>query len=174
MCFSPYPEGEHWFLLRCKPKQDKEAKQQVENQKFSVYQPLVTRQYKNRNKIGERVESLFPGYLFVRFNPHENHWQPLRYTRGVLGFVHYGNNLPPIVPLFKMDEIRAFEARMTGQVVQLYQYQAGAVVRVTETAYHDQTAIFQYYDGAGCVHLLLEFMQQLVPLVLPSSQIAPL
>ena len=47
----------NWYLIKTKPRQEKTAKQNLENQNYEVFCPIA--------KINNRLVVLFPGYLFV-------------------------------------------------------------------------------------------------------------
>jgi len=49
-------------------------------QGFEVFLPVYLHAYP---RLGERLLPLFPGYLFVRFDPDNDRWGPLMHSRGV-------------------------------------------------------------------------------------------
>lgn len=81
-----------WFVLYCKPKKDHIAERNLINQGYEAYRPVII--ITTRSSKGDRCirrESLFPRYVFVKAVPEERSLMPASYTRGVLGFVKFGD-----------------------------------------------------------------------------------
>ena len=63
----------NWYLLKTKPRQEIIAKQNLKNQGYGVFCPM--------SKINNRLEVLFPGYLFVQLNEKTQNWSPINSTK---------------------------------------------------------------------------------------------
>ena len=76
-----------WFCLKSKPRQEAVA---VRNLKavgeIEVFFPRIRRTRRGHEKNKEVIEPLFPGYIFLRFNP-EDLQGTVKSTRGVLHLV---------------------------------------------------------------------------------------
>ncbi len=76
-----------WFCLKSKPRQEAVA---VRNLKavgeIDIFFPRIRRTRRGHEKNKEVVEPLFPGYIFVKFNP-EDSQGIVKSTRGVLHLV---------------------------------------------------------------------------------------
>ncbi|CAA2929399.1 Transcription antitermination protein RfaH [Arsenophonus endosymbiont of Bemisia tabaci Q2] len=59
-----------------------------------------------RGKRIKITESLFPNYLFIKFNPEEIHTTTIRSTRGVSHFIRFGL-YPVIVPDNIINELKS-------------------------------------------------------------------
>jgi transcriptional antiterminator RfaH len=79
-----------WFCLKSKPRQEAVA---VRNLKavgeIEIFFPRIRRTRRGHEKNKEVVEPLFPGYIFVKFNP-EDSQGTVKSTRGVLHLVSKG------------------------------------------------------------------------------------
>ena len=79
-----------WFCLKSKPRQEAVA---VRNLKavgeIEIFFPRIRRTRRGHEKNKEVVEPLFPGYIFVKFNP-EDSQGAVKSTRGVLHLVSKG------------------------------------------------------------------------------------
>ena len=79
-----------WFCLKSKPRQEAVA---VRNLKavgeIEVFFPRIRRTRRGHEKNKEVIEPLFPGYIFVKFNP-EDSQGAVKSTRGVLHLVSKG------------------------------------------------------------------------------------
>jgi transcriptional antiterminator RfaH len=79
-----------WFCLKSKPRQEAVA---VRNLKavgeIEIFFPRIRRTRRGHEKNKEVIEPLFPGYIFVKFNP-EDSQGTVKSTRGVLHLVSKG------------------------------------------------------------------------------------
>ncbi len=93
-----HPAAErHWHAVFCRARQDSRAEEHLVRQGFETFRPKVR---VPRGTLGQRrvfVESLFPRYLFVRLADCGEDWSPIASTRGTIGLVRSGSEVP-IVP----------------------------------------------------------------------------
>src|SRR5688500_14687405 len=94
-----------WYAVHCKPLQDVRAEAHLRNQSYEVFRPLVRLRRRYGTRFRQAIESMFPGYLFVRLDDVLENWAPIRSTRGVCGLVRWGAHTPP-VPEPVIDELR--------------------------------------------------------------------
>jgi transcriptional antiterminator RfaH len=93
-----------WFVAHCKLRQEGRANEHLLDQGFGVYLPLV---WVDR-RGAEIAQPLFPGYLFVRFNPSRKSASLVRCTRGVIGLVKFGD-IAAVVPDELVESIKSLE-----------------------------------------------------------------
>jgi transcriptional antiterminator RfaH len=117
-----------WFCVKAKPRQEAVA---VRNLRalgaVELVFPRIRRTRRGHDKNREVVEPLFPGYLFLRYDPAELHGS-VRSTRGVLHLVAK-NGLPVAVDQKVIDELLALgpDAILSALDEEL---QVGAKVRI--------------------------------------------
>jgi len=68
-----------WYVVRSHHSQEQFAAQNLRDQSFQVFLPLMRRQL----KAGAVISPLFPGYLFVKFDINKDRWRSILGTRGV-------------------------------------------------------------------------------------------
>jgi len=95
-----------WYAIHTKPSQEKTAREHLERQGYEVFLPLIKAKKRLRGKWTNRIEALFPRYLFIRLAMFEDNFAPIRSTRGVHRIVRFGN-YPAQVP---SDFVRALIA----------------------------------------------------------------
>ena len=78
-----------WYLIKTKPRQEKKAKQNLENQGYEVFCSLA--------KLNNKLVVLFPGYLFIQLNNKTQNWSPINSTKGVSHFVKFGSNFDHVL-----------------------------------------------------------------------------
>ena len=140
-----------WYLIKTKPRQEKIAIENLENQKFQVYCPLV--------RINKKHVVLFPGYLFIQLDKNSQNWLPIRSTRGVLNFVRFGLSYAKIhdsiIKFIKNNEQSTLE-----KIKNLNEFSPGDNVQITEGAFKNCTAIFKSFKSDERVILLMKLMGQ--------------
>src|ERR1700722_6016330 len=94
-----------WYLVQCRPRQDKRAHEHLERQGFECYRPLCEseRMRSGRKHMGKAT--LFPNYIFIRLDRIHHNWLPIRSTRGVAQIVRF-NEYPLPVPDEIIEQIR--------------------------------------------------------------------
>jgi len=71
-----------WYLLYTKPSHEDQVAKRLGDSGFEVFNPRLKERRQIRGKIKEVTGSLFPCYIFVRFNLCES-LRLVKYTRGV-------------------------------------------------------------------------------------------
>lgn len=158
-----------WYAVRCKPLQDARAEDHLRNQSYEVFRPRVRLRRRYGGRIRQAVESMFPGYLFIRLDREREDWAPIRSTRGVTGLVRLGGHTPA-VPEPVIDELRR-RADEENCIVLEADYRPNERVRITEGPLAGYEALFASRSGEERVIVLLEIMQRIQRLILPEQAI---
>ncbi len=158
----PACEKSEWYLVQCKPRQDKRAEENLSRQGYQCARPVCRRDRVVRGKQASVRESLFPGYLFICL-PSSANWAPLRSTRGVSRVVSFGGKPLAVDPEIVIQLQRRAEDPRPAFV-------AGARVRVFDGKLGGLEAIFMSADGGERVVLLINLLhrQQTVSMPLVS------
>lgn len=138
-----------WYLIKTKPKQEKIAISNLQNQKYHVYCPIVS--------INEKNVVLFPGYLFIRLDDKSENWSPIRSTKGVLNFVKFGLNFAKIADGV-IDFIKSNEKLTSEKLKNLEKFKPGESVQITDGVFQNCVAIFKSFKSEDRVILLLNLM----------------
>ncbi|MBT8765764.1 transcription/translation regulatory transformer protein RfaH [Metapseudomonas boanensis] len=161
------PAAPRWYLIQCKPKQDARAEEHLERQAFTCFRPThcVTRMRGGQKQA--RVESLFPGYLFIRLDQVKDNWHPIRSTRGVSQLVCFGEQ-----PAAISDElVEQLKLRPHSPPLQEPNLSAGDRVRIRSGNLKELEAIFLAKDGTERVLILLQLLQRQHRLSVPLDSI---
>jgi transcriptional antiterminator RfaH len=150
---------EHWYLLRCKPREDARAEGELLNQNFIVFRPVIAREKLIRRKKKTVIESLFPGYIFINLSDSDN-GSTIQYTRGVIGFVRFGGYPTPVDNLvLSRLQARVDEFGHTKNTPMAL-FSEKAKLAITAGPLKGLEGIFQKETGDERVILLLNFMQK--------------
>jgi transcriptional antiterminator RfaH len=95
---SDHVVGSAWYLAQARPNQSHTAEHNLARQGFLVFAPKQEGARRRGSRfVGER-QPLFPGYLFVAFNPASSAWRTINSTYGVSKLVSFGAGVPAPVP----------------------------------------------------------------------------
>ena len=138
-----------WYLIKTKPRQEKKAKQNLENQGYEVFCPIA--------KLNNKLVVLFPGYLFVQLNEKTQNWSPINSTKGVSNFVKFGLNFAK-VPNSVIEFIKTNQHITAGKLNNLNKFKPGDKVQISDGAFKNYMAIFKCYKSDERVMLLMNLL----------------
>ena len=138
-----------WYLIKTKPRQGKKAKQNLENQGYRAFCPMV--------KINDRLVVLFPGYLFVQLNEKTQNWSPVNSTKGVSYFVKFGLNFAK-VPNSVIEFIKTNQHNTADKLCNLNKFKPGDKVQISDGAFKNWAAIFKCYKSDERIILLMNLL----------------
>jgi transcriptional antiterminator RfaH len=99
-----YDPGATWFLAQLKPNSARIAERNLKRQGFATFLPLEEETRQQRGKFVTSPKPLFPGYIFVAFDPACGHWRSVNSTQGVTKLVSFGK-APAPVPLDLVSQL---------------------------------------------------------------------
>lgn len=148
-----------WFVVRTKPRQEFIAKANLENQGFEYYLPVIT--FDNG-----KTEPLFPGYIFIRNQAGPTPFDKIRYTKGVLNYVKFGNT----IAVAKQSLIESLVEREEDykSVARIKPHQK---VIITSGPFQELDAIFVEKSGRDRVIVLLELLNSEQKVALDASSV---
>ena len=140
-----------WYLIKTKPRQEKIAIENLENQGYEVFCPIA--------KINNLPVVLFPGYLFVQLNDKTQNWSPINSTKGVSHFVKFGLNFAK-VPTSVIKFIKTNQHITTEKLINLNKFKPGDKVQISDGVFKNFVAIFKSYKPDERVILLMNLLGQ--------------
>ena len=156
MC-SDSQEGRAWFCLRSQVKHEQVAAAHLQRMgDIEVFNPRIRYARATRQGTVWVVESMFPNYLFARFD-----WKTslnrVHFAPGVSGIVHFGTEWPT-VPDDVIAELRALVGN-TGMQNTERALHPGDRVRICGGPLHGLEAVItQFMPGQQRVAVLLDFL----------------
>ena len=139
----------NWYLIKTKPRQEKIAKQNLENQGYVTFFPIT--------KINNKLVILFPGYLFVQLNDKTQNLSPINFTKGVSHFVKFGLNFAK-VPVSVIEYIKTNQHVTAEKLKNLNKFKPGDKVQITDGVFDNYMAIFKCYKSNERVILLMNLL----------------
>ncbi len=163
----------HWYLVHTKPRQEKSALQNLEQQGYPCYLPTMPKEKLRQGAVALGDEPLFPRYLFIQLSTGDSakSWSPIRSTKGVSRLVSFGAE-PAKVDDALIEFLRSQEASVQTKPERLFT--PGERVRLTEGAFAGIEGIFQLAEGERRVMVLIELMSKPVSLRVPAASLRKL
>ena len=152
---APQPVASAWYVVHCRAQQQLRAEENLANQGYQCFLPVIQVERIKRGKRVVLTEPLFPNYLFIYLNRVDDNWAPIRSTRGVLRVVSFGGQ-PIALETGWVDHLRQ-RLDHTGCTAALKQ---GDHVSVNIGPYTGIDAIFQAFDGEARIIILLNLLNQ--------------
>lgn len=161
-----------WYLVYCKRGEQARAKMHLENQNVECFYPQIEIEKMLRKKKQVVKEPLFPGYVFVRFDYEVGpSFTTIRSTRGITDFIRFGA-LPQEVEgdlILELKNLEQLEAE--DGVKRLAVPMSGDEIRILEGQFAGITAIYQEPDGDKRSFMLVNMINQLVPVSIENENL---
>jgi transcriptional antiterminator RfaH len=166
------PKARAWYLVYCKPRQERVARENLARQGYETYLPVMRDVRRRRGRRVILVAPMFPRYLFIHLSRKTDNWAPIRSTLGVVSLVKFGRAAAR-VPDELLDLLRSREDAQGVQILPVEQYRPGSRVRITHGGFAGYEGIFQAASGRDRVTVLLDVLGRQARTTVDSSSIEP-
>jgi len=143
-----------WYAVHSRPKQEIRALENLQNQGFEAWLPLITVEKLRRGRLAEVTEPMFSRYLFISLDTKHTNWAPIRSTLGVSRLVSFGNRPAPIADNL-IQALRQMPDRAPERLLQ-----AGQAVRMIDGPLKGLEAVYQQADGELRAMVLVDLMSK--------------
>ena len=147
----------NWYLIYTKSRQEEIARDNLERQGYTTYLPMLSVEKRVRGKYQERLEVMFPRYLFVRLNTTTDNWLPIRSTIGVQKLVEFGG-IPARAPDQLIIELQQNEQRCNQQLQNRPGFCYGDAVEFVTGSLQGYKAMFEKYVSRDRVAVMLNII----------------
>ena len=155
-----------WYVIFTKPRQEKKAETNLINQGFKIFFPKLRTLKKKRTLLQEKIEPLFPGYIFIQLDKKSN-WLKIRSTKGVNKLVEFGGNPAKIT----LDFINFLKGKCDIDGVSNFEdkpkLNPGDKVNIETGAFAGIEAIFYKGLGKDRVELMMNFASKQTKVIIP-------
>ena len=141
----------NWYLIKSKPRKEKTAISNLENQGYTTFCPII--------EINSKLVILFPGYIFIHLDKNKENWSPIRSTRGVMNFVRFGLNYA-LIPDSVIEFIKANQYSYKEKLIGLDKFKSGDEIQISDGVFKNCIGIFKSYKSDDRVILLLNILGQ--------------
>lgn len=150
-----------WFVAQLKPNGFVAAQTNLQRQDFETFMPMQARTVRHARKERRVLRPIFPGYIFVSFDPMVTQWRVINNTYGVVRLITGRGSAPQPVPEGLMATLMS-GCDAKDNVLPLPRFDAGDRVRLVGGPFRDALAeVTQASDGER-VRLLFDLMGRAV------------
>ena len=139
-----------WYVVHTKPRNEGRALENLQNQGFECFLPIMEVEKRVRQRIQKVVVPMFSRYLFIQLSDVTQNWFPIRSTLGVSKLVSFGNQ-PAKAPQSLIDFLREAPRK---EVERLFG------VQVISGPLKGLEGIYQAHDGEMRAMILVELLGQ--------------
>ena len=150
--------ADKWYLLQLKPNAHQVALRNLQRQGFHTFLPLQEVTLRRADRFIEKRRPLFPGYMFVGFDPDAALWRKINSTLGVAKLVSFSEQ-PRAVP----DDLIAglmLRCDSDGVIRAPEQLEIGDSVQLLSGAFANFIARIEHIDEDQRVWMLIDIMGQ--------------
>lgn len=149
----------NWYLVHTKPRQERTALHNLEQQGYECYLPTLPLEKQRAGQIRVVIDPLFPRYLFIRLGLGESarSWHPIRSTKGVNRLVTFGNQ-PTMIDTKLVEQIMAREVAMRDRPTSLFSH--GEQVVLTQGALAGIEGIYEMAEGEHRAVVLIDILSK--------------
>ncbi|NOX41783.1 MAG: transcriptional activator RfaH [Alphaproteobacteria bacterium] len=161
-----------WFPVQLRPNGLERARCNLLRQGFSLFCPMEPKMLKRKGGLGLFWRELFPGYLFVGFDPATAPWSKINNTFGVARLIVFGKTRPQAVPEALIDGlIERCDAE--GHLLPPKRLSAGDKVRIVSGPFFDFAATIERVTPDQRIWVLLDLMGRKTPIALERKHLQP-
>ena len=161
-----------WYVAETQPRAEQVAQRNLQQQGYRSFCPRLRKQRRHARKVDEVLVPLFPGYVFVSFNPELDSWRSINGTMGVKYLVGSSLSAPQTMPDAVMN---ALFTRCTGDILDGYfqTVEPGQEVRLGSGPLADLVGKVERLDPHGRVRVLLDILGGHTPVDIAVEQLVP-
>ena len=145
-----------WFIAQIKPNSYKSAIQNLERQGIKTFLPKMEITQRQKNKFIINNVYVFPGYIFVCFDPHITMWTKINSTYGVSKILAFNNKPSEISSHLVQDLKNRYE--INSNETQNDKLKKGDSIKFCTGPFSDLIAKVESVDENNRIWALLEAM----------------
>ena len=163
----------HWFVAQLKPQALKIAITNLDRQGFQHFCPKRLETSLKRGKLSASEKPLFPGYIFVQFDPHEAGWTAINSTRGIVRLMVTDRHKPMPIPDAFMAGLQA-RCDSRGVLLAPSDLEIGDTVRVLSGPFAETVTQIEEFSEDERLQVLIDLMGQKTKVYVPKVRVEKL
>ena len=148
----------NWYLIKSKPNSYRIALQNLRQQNFEVFMPLIRKTSKFNQKFITKTHPLFPSYFFLGTSLKPPSWNKINFTRGVSKVVTLDGIYRPISNAI-VDGLKN-RCDPEGILRQDSSIEPGDKVKIENGPFSDFICQVEKIENEKRVWVLIQFMEQ--------------
>lgn len=159
-----------WFAVNTRPRCEAHAARHLARQGFAPWLPEVRATRRHARKTETIATALFPGYLFVGFDPAVQPWRAINGTVGVRRLVSQGDRPLPVPDAF-INELRGRQGADGFFAIATGDLRPGDQVRFRAGPFTDCVGTLLRVEGRDRVCLLFGILGRAITATAPREDI---
>ncbi len=160
-----------WFVAQLRPNCETIAKRNLERQGFGLFAPYEELVMRRASAYRTVRKPLFPGYLFVSFDPAGAHWRAINSTMGVSRLVSFRTGEPSNVPDALIANLQG-RCDADGKILPPDELAPGEQVRIIQGPFSEFVATVEHLAPQQRIWVLLDVMGKSTRVVLKPGDLA--
>ncbi len=145
-----------WFLAQLKPNCQNIVIRNLKQQGFEHFLPLLEQTQRRQDKFVTMLRPLFPGYVFVSFDPAHGHWRAINSTYGITRLVSFTKEPAIVAPQIISELMKRCDA--DGKLRPPQKLKEGDAVKMTEGPFAEFVATVEKIASDQRVWVLIDLM----------------
>lgn len=164
---------ENWYVAQLRPQGLKRAEENLSRQGFQSFCPKRLESALRNGRRTNRLAPLFPGYLFIAFDPNVSGWTAINSTRGISRLIITNIRNPVPLPASFMAGLmaRCDEEDVVGAPPDLSE---GDKIRVLSGPFAEVIARIESLQEGERIQILMDLMGQQTRISLPRNRVEKL
>jgi transcriptional antiterminator RfaH len=150
------PLDKKWCIAQIKPNSYRTATQNLEQQGFETFDPIMQITQRTKDKFHFKNVRVFPGYLFVLFDPNINTWSKINSTYGVSKILTFNKKPSKISSDLILELKNRYE--INSKPTQKEKLKKGDSIKFYMGPFTDLIAKVESIDAKNRIWVLLEAM----------------
>jgi len=162
-----------WYVIHTKPRQEVCARDNLKNQGYETYLPMLRQGKRRRGKWVKTIEPLFPRYLFIRLALNVDNVAPIRSTKGVSTLVRFGDTPATVSDTFIATLRQTEDPELGCHRQERSRFKKGTKATIIEGPFAGVTGIIDRESGDERVFLLLDILGRQNRVAIPTDDLIP-
>jgi len=159
-----------WIVAQTKVRQEKKAENNLKNQGFNCYLPVIITKKYAKNIWVKTQEVLFSRYIFIKFADYQHNISKINNTFGISKLLVNHETLTPYT--IKDNYIDQIKSKInTNNPIEINNLKKGDKIKITKGALSNLTGIFLEKCGNLRSKLFLSFLNQKCSIVVDNTDI---
>lgn len=145
-----------WLVATTHTHKESLALANLRQQGYAPYCPMIQRTRSHARRKEQVLRPLFPGYVFVGFNPNSDRWGPIQSTRGIRNVLRFGGQPGVLDGAF----VRAIRSRERDGAIPLPKpaFAAGEEVRLVSGPFDGLIGTILSVNTGGRLTVLMDLL----------------
>ena len=166
-------DDSQWFVAQLRPQGLVRAQAHLHRQGFETFAPDILVTTTRAGAAREARKQLFPGYIFVSFDPDISQWGVINSTRGIARLILSNPRRPQPLPRALMTGLRQ-RCDASGLLSPQLDLSVGDRIRVLSGPFADLVTTIETLPSAARIGVLIDLMGREVNTTLSRDQILKL